>query len=117
MIVWLLACAADTAGPATSGSVLAQEVATAEEIAALSSDIETKAKALEQKVAEARSKELTPDERVVLVTELKAEMAAIEAKDKALMEAVKGVELRLSQSVDPHDRTPGVSEAPNRKPK
>jgi hypothetical protein len=112
----VLACAADTAGPATPGSVLDKESGTAQQILTLSEGIATEAGALQQLVADARAKELTPDERKAMNTELETRMTALVAKDAELQAAIKDVELRVSGGVDPHDRTPGVDEKPKRKP-
>ena len=112
----LLACAADSTGGATPGSVLDKESQTAAQMLALSDAIATEASALQQMVAEARGKELTPEERKALSTELDTRMKALAAKDAELQAAVKDVELRISGGVDPHDRTPGVDEKPKRPP-
>jgi hypothetical protein len=116
MALLLLACAADTIGAATPESVLGKEAQTAARIQALSDAIGTEAAALEQMVAEARAKELTPEERKALSTELDTRMKALAAKDAELQAEVKDVELRISGGVDPHDRTPGVDEKPKRPP-
>jgi hypothetical protein len=112
----VIACAADTTGPASSGSVLDKESQTAAQILALSDAIGTEAAALEQMVADARAKELTPEERKALSTELDTRMKALAAKDAELQAEVKDVELRISGGVDPHDRTPGADEKPKRTP-
>ena len=112
----LLACAADTTGAATPGSVLDKEAQTATQIQALSDAIGTEAGALQQMVADARAKELTPEERKALGAELDTRMKALAAKDAELQAAVKDAELRISGGVDPHDRTPGMDEKPKRPP-
>jgi hypothetical protein len=114
--ILLLACAADTTGPATAGSVLDKEARTAEQILALSDAIAAEAGALQQMVADARTKELTPEERKALSAELDTRMRALAAKDAELQTAVKEVELRISGGVDPHNRTPGADEKPKKKP-
>ena len=112
----LFACAADTTGAATPGSVLDKESGTAQQILALSDAIASESGALQQMVADARAKELTLEERKALSTELHTRMKALAAKDAELQAAVKDVELRISGGVDPHDRTPGVDEKPKKKP-
>ncbi len=112
----LLACAADTTGPATPGSVLDKESGTAQQILTLSDAIAAEAAALQKVVADARAKELTPEERTALSAELETRMTALAAKDAELQTVVKDVELRISGGVDPHDRTPGADEKPKRKP-
>jgi len=112
----LLACAADTTGAAAPGSVLDKESQTAAQVLALSDGIGTEAAALQQMVADARAKELTPEERKALSAELETRMKALAAKDAELQTLVKDVELRISGGVDPHDRTPGVDEKPKRPP-
>jgi hypothetical protein len=116
MALLLWACAADTTGPATPGSVLDKESGTAAQIQTLSDEIAAEAGALQKLVADARAKELAADERKALAAELTTRMAALAAKDAALQTAVKEVELRLSRGVDPHDRTPGADEKPKKKP-
>ena len=111
----LLACAADTTGAATPGSVLDKEAQTAAQIETLSEGIATEAAAMQKMVADARAKELTPDERKALSAELDTRMKALVAKDSELQAAVKDAELRVSGGVDPHDRTPGMDEKPKRK--
>lgn len=115
-LLLLLACAADTTGPATPGSVLDKESQTAAQVLALSDGIASEAQALQQMVADARTKELTPEERKALSTELGTRMKALAAKDAELQAAVKDAELRISLGVDPHDRTPGVDEKPKKTP-
>ena len=112
----LFACAADTTGPATPGSVLDKEAQTAAQVLELSGAIAGEANALQQMVADARTKELTPEERKALSTELGTRMKALAAKDAELQAVVKDVELRISGGVDPHDRTPGADEKPKKKP-
>ena len=112
----LLACAADATGPATPGSVLEKEAQTAQQILTLSEEIAAEAGALQQMVAAARTKELTPEERQALSAELDTRMKALAAKDAELQAVVKDVELRISGGVDPHDRTPGADEKPKKKP-
>ena len=111
----LLACAADTSGAATPGSVLDKEAQTAAQVLALSGAIASEANALQQMVAEARTKELTPEERKTLSAELDTRMKALSAKDAELQTLVKDVEVRVSGGVDPHDRTPCVDEKPKHK--
>ena len=111
----LLACAADTGGAATPGSALDKEAQTAAQIQTLSDGIAKEAAAMQNMVADARAKELTPEERKTLSTELDTRMKALAAKDAELQTLVKDVELRVSGGVDPHDRTPGMDEKPKRK--
>jgi len=115
MVLLLLACAADTMGAATPGSVLDKEAQTAAQIATLSDAIATEAAALQKMVADARAKELTTEERKALSAELDTRMKALSAKDAELQTLVKDVEVRVSGGVDPHDRTPGVDEKPKHK--
>jgi hypothetical protein len=112
----LFACAADTTGPATPGTVLDKESQTAAQILALSDAIGTEAAALQKLVADAREKQLTPEERKALSAELDTRMKALAAKDAELQAVVKDVELRISGGVDPHDRTPGMDEKPKKQP-